>query len=285
MSTKRALCTLLAVLLTAAATLLMFPNWLLELYPEADFSGTFVNLEELDIRHFPLYGNVGGDGSEKGISDLLQSYESFITEGTEPAPNIFDKLGEITAQDGFLQILYSFVFISLLTIPVYMLLRLLLYNAVYEAAEHAVWILRPFARGLVAASASAVTVFGTWFLYKTLVFNLIFDYLKNTAEKLFSDEKFANFALNATNIVILVVLAIGVFALLHRTLFRGSISLSVLGALMRTLLFVILVSSVNVFIGSMTLRTILFMLAALLVIGIMKDIFFKDNKRSRASSR
>ncbi len=285
MATKRIACSLLAALLTAGAALLMFPAWLFELYPEADFTGTIVNLEQLDIRHFPLYGNVGAEGSEKGVSDLLQSYESFITTGDAPAPNLLDKLGEITSQDGFLEILYSFVFISLLTIPVYMLLRLLLYNAVYEAAEHVVWLLRPFARGIVAASASAVTVFATWFLYKTLMFNLVFDFLKNTASKLIADEKFANIALNATNVVLLIVLAIFVFALLRKTLFRGSISLSVLGALLRTLLFVVLVSSVNVFIGSMTLRTILFMAAALLVIGIMKDIFFKDKRRSRAYSK
>ena len=137
------------------------------------------------------------------------------------------------------------------------------------------WLARVFLRGIVAVSASLVTVSATWFLYKRLLFQVILQNAYSWLTQLTS----VKFALNATNIVILLVTVCAVIALLRATLFRGSVFTSILGAVMRTLLYIVLIAVISIFITRMTTRTILFMLAALFAIGLVKDVFLPEKKR------
>lgn len=282
MGARGAFCLTLAILLTAGAVLMMFPNWLFAVFPQFSVPGDIVDFNELDIYHFPFYGNAqrAGETAAYGVSDFVKSYADYVTTGA-PAPNAWAELGKITSQEGFLSTLYAFTLISLLTIPVYMLMRLLVYDAVYAQAERAPFLIRVLLRGAVAASASLVTVFLTWFLYRTLVFELALTFLLDKLEAITSWQ----FALNATNIVVIVVIAVAVVALLRATLFRGSIITSVLGAFLRTVLYVLLIAIISIFIGETTLRTLAFMLAGLFVIGGVKSIFLPEKRAAARAAR
>ena len=273
---RRAFCFLLAAALTLAAFVMLFPE-LSSILPEADFFA-FLRTEGLDIRHFPFYGSAGGTGVF-GLSDMAAAYADYVEFGAAPAPDFITLLRVLTSQESFLSTLYAFFLVSLLTIPVYMLTRLLVYNTLYAMAEDFSLIGRILVRGMVAANAALVTVSLTW-LFQKRYLGLALDALSGQLGKLTS----VKFALSATNIVILLVIGFAVIALLRATLFRGSVFTSILGALLRTLLFIVLIAIVQVFIGRMTARTVLFMLAALLVIGIVKEIFLPE-KPSRSYRR
>ncbi|MBQ3079893.1 MAG: hypothetical protein IJC48_07870 [Clostridia bacterium] len=278
MNFKRSFCLLIAVLLTASAVLLLFPNWLFAIKPDIDFTGTIVNLDDLKIEHFPFYG--GRDGVF-GVSDLVKGYTEYVSNGTENAPDILEQLKKLTQRDDFMSELYAFLFISLLTVPVYMLIRFVIYDTVYEIPEMTILPLRILLRGVFAASASLVTVFITWFLYRTVIFDIVLTFLMEKIQALTNMQ----FALNATNIFMLVVLTIAVIALLRATLFRGSIFTSILGAILRTALFIMLVAVIALFYAKMTMRAILFMLAAFAAIGILKSIFLPEKRAAYRARR
>lgn len=274
---RRVFCGLLAVALTLAAFAMLFPDLVRSFLPEADISA-YIDTEGLDISHFPFYGSSGKEGVF-GLSDMVEAYADYVEKGVEPAPDFMVLLRLLTAQESFLSTLYAFALVSLLTIPVYMLTRLLVYNTLYGMAEDCSLLGRIFVRGIVAVSAALVTVSFTWLLQKRYL-GIALDYLSGQLGKLTS----VKFALSATNIAILIVIGFAVIALLRATLFRGSVFTSILGAVLRTLLFIVLIAIVQVFIGRMTTRTVLFMLAALLVIGIIKEIFLPE-KASRSHRR
>ncbi len=271
MNAKRIICLILAILLTACSLIILFPNWLRTHVKDEDLEKKGVSLEKLSMTEFPFYG---GKEEVFGIRELAASYKDFIAKGAKPAPNIGNSLLKLTHRDDFIQELYAFFLISLLTIPVYMLIRLIIFDGVYEISDLSPLVIRFFIRGIFAAMASIVTVFVTWFLYRTVVFDIVLSFL---IEKLGSITN-VQFALNATNIFLLVVIALGVIALLRQTLFRGSIMSSILGCLMRTLLFVILIAVCTVFIPGITFRTVLFLLVMILVIGILKTILLPEKK-------
>lgn len=281
MSAKRFFALILAVVLTCAAIMVLFPSWIRDFAPEMDVASAF-DLGDVDITHFPFYGDAlrFGEGTDFGVSNIVAAYAGYVETGAGETPNFLNLAGKITAQDDFLETLYTFLLTSLLTIPVYMLLRLLVYNALYDMAEECSWLGRVFIRGAVAASASLVTVTATWVLQKRYL-GVILEFIKEKIASLTT----VQFALNATNLVILVIIAFAVIALLRATVFRGSVFTSILGAILRTLLFIVLIAVISVFIGRTTARTIAFMLAAVFAIGIVKDLFIPEQRPRRARRR
>ncbi len=276
---RRFFAFVLAVGLTAAALFMMFPSWLNAVAPEAARTQLGIDLTGLDIYHFPFYGNAGrraeGEDTGFGISDMVAAYADYVEKSGQTPPSFGDLCARLVSRDDFVQTLYDFMIVALLTIPVYMLVRLLAYNALYEMAESAMWLARVFLRGVVAVSASIVTVSTTWFLYKRLLFQVILQSIYGWLTQLTN----VSFALNATNIVILLVTVCAVIALLRATLFRGSVFTSILAAVLRTALYIVLIAGISIFISRMTLRTILFMVAALFAIGLVKDVFLPEKKR------
>lgn len=276
---RRFFAFVLAVGLTAAALFMMFPSWLNAVAPEATLTQHGIDLTGLDIYHFPFYGNAGrraeGEDTGFGVSDMVAAYADYVEKSGQTPPSFGDLCARLVSRDDFVQTLYDFMIVALLTIPVYMLVRLLAYNALYEMAESAMWLARVFLRGVVAVSASIVTVSATWFLYKRLLFQVILQSIYGWLTQLTN----VSFALNATNIVILLVTVCAVIALLRATLFRGSVFTSILAAVLRTALYIVLIAGISIFISRMTARTILFMLAALFAIGLVKDVFLPEKKR------
>lgn len=276
---RRFFAFVLAVGLTAAALFMMFPSWLNAVAPEAALTQHGIDLTGLDIYHFPFYGNAGrraeGEDTGFGVSDMVAAYADYVEKSGQTPPSFGDLCARLVSRDDFVQTLYDFMIVALLTIPVYMLVRLLAYNALYEMAESAMWLARVFLRGVVAVSASIVTVSATWFLYKRLLFQVILQSIYGWLTQLTN----VSFALNATNIVILLVTVCAVIALLRATLFRGSVFTSILAAVLRTALYIVLIAGISIFISRMTARTILFMLAALFAIGLVKDVFLPEKKR------
>lgn len=276
---RRFFAFVLAVGLTAAALFMMFPSWLNAVAPEATLTQHGIDLTGLDIYHFPFYGNAGrraeGEDTGFGVSDMVAAYADYVEKSGQTPPSFGDLCARLVSRDDFVQTLYDFMIVALLTIPVYMLVRLLAYNALYEMAESAMWLARVFLRGVVAVSASIATVSATWFLYKRLLFQVILQSIYGWLTQLTN----VSFALNATNIVILLVTVCAVIALLRATLFRGSVFTSILAAVLRTALYIVLIAGISIFISRMTARTILFMLAALFAIGLVKDVFLPEKKR------
>lgn len=276
---RRFFAFVLAVGLTAAALFMMFPSWLNAVAPEINLSRYGIDISRLDIYHFPFYGSAGrraeGEDTGFGVSDMVEAYADYVEKSGQTPPSFGALWSRLMSRDDLIQTLYDFMIVALLTIPVYMLVRLLAYNTLYEMAESTMWLARVFLRGIVAVSASLVTVSATWFLYKRLLFQVILQNAYSWLTQLTS----VKFALNATNIVILLVTVCAVIALLRATLFRGSVFTSILGAVMRTLLYIVLIAVISIFITRMTTRTILFMLAALFVIGLVKDVFLPEKKR------
>lgn len=258
---------------------MMFPSWLNAVAPEINLSRYGIDISRLDIYHFPFYGSAGrraeGEDTGFGVSDMVEAYADYVEKSGQTPPSFGALWSRLMSRDDLIQTLYDFMIVALLTIPVYMLVRLLAYNTLYEMAESTMWLARVFLRGIVAVSASLVTVSATWFLYKRLLFQVILQNAYSWLTQLTS----VKFALNATNIVILLVTVCAVIALLRATLFRGSVFTSILGAVMRTLLHIVLIAVISIFITRMTTRTILFMLAALFAIGLVKDVFLPEKKR------
>ena len=274
---KRAICTLLAVLLTLAALIILFPAQFRGIAPELDLN-TIVDVRDLDITHFPFYGNEGHASAQNyGVSDVIAAYADYVEKGNGNTPNPLTLLKTISERSDFLDTLYTFLIMSLLSIPVYLVLRLLVYNTLYTFVEDGLILARIFGRGLVAVDVSLVTVTATWILQKQYL-SLILDFLKDKIAPLTSVE----IALNVTNIVILAIVAVSVIAILRATLFRGSVFTSILCAVLRTLVFVIAVAAISIFITRTTRRTIFIMIGAIMVIGLLKNFFVPEAKARRS---
>ena len=174
---RRFFAFVLAVGLTAAALFMMFPSWLNAVAPEINLSRYGIDISRLDIYHFPFYGSAGrraeGEDTGFGVSDMVEAYADYVEKSGQTPPSFGALWSRLMSRDDLIQTLYDFMIVALLTIPVYMLVRLLAYNTLYEMAESTMWLARVFLRGIVAVSASLVTVSATWFLYKRLLFQVI----------------------------------------------------------------------------------------------------------------
>ena len=286
---KNFICVTLAVLLLAASVAVLYPGLigkvadestatlvtdkLRELMDGSEVPADSDVLEVLGLENFPLYGN-----SERyGLYDFCREFIPYINEETETLPDVGAALGKLISGENVLDTLYYFVIIALLSIPVYMLLRLVPFNALYEAADECFVLARPFARGLAASACAVVSISATWFLYNTLIYEklymLLVEWLKSRSKP--------DIALTLTNIVLIAVAVVVVVALLKSTLFRGSIVKSILLAVLRALLFVGVFAAINAFIGCATLRVLIFALALLLIVGVLDTVL--DPPKAKAA--
>ena len=240
--------------------------------PEADENAQdeAQGIERLGFDYFPLYTRtekLSRDYVFKINEGDINGFGSIITDAT----NAYGEQG-ITTE------IYTFIIIALLSIPVYMLVRLISYNEVYAMTNEANALIRPFARGLACIACATVSVTLTWFVYRSTLYQFALSKLTNWINSFDSSKV----ALNAVNIVIIVVIAIALIAILKKTVFRGSVVTSVLTALLRTVLFVIFFAFLNAFLAGkhLTWYVAIFVLAALLVIGLI-DLLIEPAKSKR----
>lgn len=271
------ICGILAVVLTLASVFMMFPELLETYLPSISIENTVIDFKSIDIRSFPFHGGAGEEGNY-GVCDLLKSIQPITKDTVGEIPDkLVEGLSGIYARADFWQVLYSFLMIALMSIPVYMVMRLIVFNVVYRIAAKWFFPFRIFWYGIVGASASLVTVSCTWLIYKTVLSDIVIRMLKNALETL---TKNVTFAIATTNILVVIVVALLVFVLLRATLFRGSIFTSLLGAILRTVLYVVIIAGFEAFVFEATGFTILALAAFVLVIGLVKAIFLSDKQAS-----
>lgn len=297
-TTKRLLVIILAACLTIGSVLMMFPGWMKTLFPTVDFEATKINFDNISIYNFPFYGTArqraltpsgggapgGGlqeDGAQPpqaqaegkyGISNIVESYAKYFNKQQAARPDLGAEFERITKQSGFGTAIYSLLMVALLTIPAYMVLRFLLFNSLYAMGKRMNGLFRMLWNGVVAICASVVTTFVTWFLYRSflyeLTFTIIFDWLKSLID--------STLALYSLGTAMTILVGFLVIWLIRATVFRGSVFTSLLGALMRTLLFILLIAIISVCIFELTLYAVGLILAGLLVIGAIKTIFLPE---------
>ena len=183
------------------------------------------------------------------------------------------EIGKLYARADFMDALYAFLLIAVMTIPVYMVLCFIVFNGAYELGKKWFFPIRYLWFGMVTVVSSFVTVTATWVMYKTVIYDIVLKFLMNLAEEV---TKNVQLALATSNILTLAVIGVLVCLLLHRTLFRGSIFLSLLGAVLRTVLFLVLVAFVNVIVYELNWRIMLFILIFLFGVGLLKVVLFPD---------
>lgn len=276
---KRFICACVAAAMLFLSIMIMYPGlFRVEKVDEVlhDLSGG-TDIEGLES--FPFYGTK--DGSVYGIYNIFEECAPYITGESTEKPLIGPMLNELVTQPGAVQILMGFIILSLLSIPVYMVLRLIPFNTLYSAAGDCNFIARILVTGVTVVTAGVVTVCVTWFLYHSVVFknlvSLLGDEVKNVQKP--------TIALNVTNVVIIIVAVLLVFAVLKTTLFRGSVTISILLGILRTLLFVIVFAFANVFSGRLTGRVILFAVIGIIAAGALKDLILPEKPSKKRKKR
>lgn len=269
---KRVFCTMLLVLLGAMGVFIMFSGMvgmdLTEIIPGFDF----VDKNEVVIQKFPFYGGNADEGNF-GVFDIVKAYSKNIRDESAPLPDFMGEINKLYARADFMDALYAFLLIAVMTIPVYMVLCFIVFNGAYELGKKWFFPIRYLWFGMVTVVSSFVTVTATWVMYKTVIYDIVLKFLTNLAEEV---TKNVQLALATSNILTLAVIGVLVCLLLHRTLFRGSIFLSLLGAVLRTVLFLVLVAFVNVIVYELNWRIMLFILIFLFGVGLLKVVLFPD---------
>lgn len=269
---RKVFCLILAVALSCAAALVIFSTDIQKTFPEADLTIPYIDKKAVDIHQFPFYGGDAANGNF-GIYDIVKSCSGYIKDESAPAPDFNMLLGKLTARTDFTQSLYAFALISLLTIPVYMIVRLIVINGAYELGKKWFFLFRFFYYGVVSLMSAFITVTATWVMYKTVVYDVVLAFLTGLVQEVVKN---VQVALATTNIITLAVIGVLVCLLLHRTLFRGSVFLSLVGAILRSVLFVIFVSCVDIFLYGGTIRAYLLLIAAIFAVGVIKAVLLPD---------
>lgn len=286
---KKFICLVLAVLLVAASVAVLYSDVMYRLFDKEQVNEFYDNLgknmlgdeeqpaenggiEKLGLDFFPLYPS---------IYNLFVTYVPAINDGdVNELTEAGNAAKEMTKQEDFLTALYNLLIIALLSIPVYMLFRFIPFNTLYAAADNSFVLARPLYRGLVCCACSIVTITGTWFLYHSAIYETLYKKLIDWVQQASA----AKFAINITNIVIIAVIAIALIAILKRTVFRGSIVKSVLLAVLRGVLFVIVFGLANAFIAvrGFTWYAVLFAVLFVIVVGIVDMLLdpAKENKKA-----
>lgn len=275
---KRFFCFLIAAGLLFLSVMIMYPG-LFHVNGVDELLTSVTGGSDVGLESFPFYGTT--DYSVYGIYNLFDECAPYIAGETEALPMVGDMLHNLVSQENAVQILFNFLILSLLSIPVYMVLRLIPFNTLYSAAEDYTWIVRIFVKGITVVCAGVVTVCFTWFLYRSVVFENLLSGLREQTKNL---EKPA-VVLNVTNIVIILVSVLIVFAVLKTTLFRGSVTISILLGILRTLLFVTVFAYINVFATRLTVRVILFGIIGIVAAGIIKDLILPEKPARKRGKR
>ena len=273
---RKVFCFMLALALSCAAAMVIFSADIQKTFPDLTFDIPYVDKTAVDIHNFPFYGGDEENGNF-GVYDIVKSYSGYVKNAGVPAPNINALLSRLTSRADFTQSLYAFLLISLLTIPVYMVVRLIVFNGAYELGKKWFFPVRFLYFGLIALLSAFVTVTATWVMYKTVVYNIVLSFMTQLVQEVIKN---VQVALATTNIIVLIAIGALVCLLLHRTLFRGSVFLSLVGAVLRSVLFLIFISCIDIFLYSATPRTYLILLAAFFTIGLVKALLFPDKHTS-----
>lgn len=269
---KRVFCTMLLVLLGAMGVFMMFSGMLGVELTDIIPGLSFVDKNEVVIQKFPFYGGNAQEGNF-GVFDIVKAYSKSIRDEKAPLPDFMGEISKLYARADFMDALYAFLLIAVMTIPVYMVLCFIVYNGAYELGKKSIFPIRYLWYGIVTVISSFVTVTATWVMYKTVIYDIVLKFLTDLAQEI---TKNVQLALATSNILTLAVIGVLVCLLLHRTLFRGSVFLSLLGAVFRTILFVVLVAFVNVIVYELNWRVMLFILVFLFAVGLLKVVLFPD---------
>ena len=244
------------------------------LYSEVDPS-------RLGFENYPLYGTLGAQNPEGfyGVKNVLEDCKPYITGEDKTAPKVGELLKKIPDSMGttnFMQSIYNLVLIALISIPVYMILRLLVYTALYRWIDEGSFLLTLPLRGIATVACGVTSGCISWVVYNTVVFNRLLKKLINWLSGLSSSNiagQVSSLAVNASNLFVIVIIIGVIWAMVKLTIFRGSVSISVFLGLFRSLLFLIVFAFINVFIGDFTWRVILFGLLFALAAGVVERLF------------
>lgn len=273
---RKVFCFLLAIALSCAAAMVIFSSDIQKAFPDLSFEIPYVDKNAVDIHNFPFYGGNEQNGNF-GVYDIVKSYSGYIKNAGVRAPDLNALLSRLTSRADFTENLYAFLLVSLLTIPLYMILRLLVFNGAYELGKKWFFPVRYLYFGVIALLSAFVTVTATWVMYKTVVYDIVLSFLTGLVQEVVKN---VQVALATTNIITIAVIGVLVCLLLHRTLFRGSVFLSLIGAALRSTLFLIFVSCIDIFVYNGTPRMYLILLGAFFAIGLIKALLFPDKYTS-----
>lgn len=273
---KQFICFVLALALLAASLLMLYPQLLggektlnlVDSYVPSDYAPWKMGVKGLES--FPMYGNE--ETGFYGIKDVMEDVSAFIKSGEAERPDIWGYLTRIPQNKGFLQALYAMVILILVSIPVYMVLRLICYNPLYKWIGDRNLLIRLPLRGLATLGMGITCVSAAWLitnqvLFKSLLEKLI-EWIKGITDSL-------PLALSSANITAIILITCVVLGLLKVTVFRGSFGLSVLLALLRVIIFTVFFAYVSVFWGEFSLRIILFGAAFMIVCGVVENVLDK----------
>ncbi|MBR5257822.1 MAG: hypothetical protein IKV51_02610 [Clostridia bacterium] len=273
---KQFICFVLALALLAASLLMLYPQLLggektlnlVDSYVPSDYAPWKMGVKGLES--FPMYGNE--ETGFYGIKDVMEDVSAFIKSGEAERPDIWGYLTRIPQNAGFLQALYALVILILVSIPVYMVLRLICYNPLYKWIGEKNLLVRLPLRGLATMGMGITCVSAAWLitnqvLFKSLLEKLI-EWIKGVTDSL-------PLALSSANITAIILITCVVLGLLKVTVFRGSFGLSVLLALLRVIIFTVFFAYVSVFWGEFSLRIILFGAAFMIVCGVVENVLDK----------
>lgn len=250
-----------------------------------------IRKDRIGFENFPLYGS----DAFYGVKDVLDDevLHAYIKGDKDETPDVGALIKKIytnpklapISEEGevgkvFTQRIYDLLLISLLSIPVYMLLRVLIYNALYDWISDGPFLLTLPLRGVATVACGVTGTCVSWLLYNTVLFDKLLSKLINWINGL-SASKAAEavsrlpsaLAVNASHIIVIVVLVALILAMIKLTVFRGSVVMSVFLGLFRSLLFVIAFAFINSFIGDWTWRVVLFGAIAVVAAGLIERLF------------
>ena len=275
---KQFICLVLALALLGASLLTLYPQ-LLGGESTLNFVGNYIpddyapwKMGVQGLESFPMYGTYYENGGFYGIKDVMEDASAFIKSSEADKPDIWGYLGKIPNNTGFLQALYALAILILVSIPVYMVLRLLCYNTIYKWIGERIFLIRLPLRGIATVSMGITSVSCAWLITNQVLFKSLLDkliaWIKGITESM-------PLALNSANITAIILITCVVLGLLKVTVFRGSFGLSVLLALVRVLIFTVFFAFVSVFWGEFSLRIVLFGLGFMLACGLVESILDK----------
>jgi len=264
---------ILALVLLAASFFIISPELFSGIYGQEQVNDILesvtseVNVtESISFENFPLCSRV---------KQVCEAYVPVINGDIYNVPSLKNELSKAFSGEGLIDTVYSFFIVALLSIPIYMLLRLIPFNSLYSFADEAPFIAKPLTRGLAACTCSIVSVTMTWFMYHSLLYEKVI----KAAIEWISNLSQPEIALNVTNILIIIVGAIAIIGLLKLTLFRGSFINSILMAVLRTVLFTVIIAMCKTFIACDTLNVMLIGIALVYIVGIADYIIEPASKK------
>ena len=238
---------LIAVLTAAAVIMIMSPSLLAGVMPQTW-------LDAVSLQDFPLLKTCSALATR-----LIQLLRGQI------APNL--AVVTESLEDHLLQGILSLLMVSVLTIPVSLILGFLLYKPLYSG---------PLVRGALYCSLNLVSVMIAWVLYRLVYFPTV---IQGLIEKNIADQTAQNIVGALTQL--LSAAAIGTIAikvalaLVAAKLVMSKVILPLIGTLVRTFLFALIVALLMLLQADVTIWTVVLpAIVAILIIGGLSDCAF-----------